>query len=57
LGSSGAIGKEDQGPDAGATVHGPLRQAWWLQPHAAEELAELLALGVVKAEAIPSEDV
>jgi hypothetical protein len=40
----------------GAAVHGgPLRKASWLQPHAAEELAELLALGVVNAEAIAAE--
>jgi hypothetical protein len=34
-----------------------MRKGWRLASFAAEDLAELLALAVVKAEAIPSEDV
>jgi hypothetical protein len=48
-------GKKIKGPTRAQQLTGPLRKGWWLQPHAAEELAELLALGVVNAEAIAAE--
>jgi hypothetical protein len=45
-------GGKIKGPTRAQQFTGPLRKGWWLQAHAAEELAELLALAVVKAEAI-----
>jgi len=46
-----ATGRRWRGP-TGELYTGPLRRGWWLQPHTADELAELLALAVVKAEAV-----
>jgi hypothetical protein len=45
-------GRKIRGPTRAHQFTGPLRKGWWLQPHAAEELAELMALAVVKAKAI-----
>jgi hypothetical protein len=45
-------GRKISGPTRAQQVTGPLRRGWWLQPHTAEALAELLALAVVKAEAV-----
>ena len=41
-----------RGPVHSEQYVGPLRRGWRLGPGAAEELAELLALAVVKADAI-----
>jgi hypothetical protein len=43
-------GREIKGPLQ--TYVGPLRKGWRLSPLVAEELAELLAFAVVKAEAV-----
>jgi hypothetical protein len=46
------MGRKIKGPMRPQQYTGPLRRGWWLQPHAADALSELLALAVVKAEAI-----
>jgi hypothetical protein len=56
-GSRGTYGMEDQGAYAGRSSSlGRYGRAGCLQPHAAEELSELLALTVVKAEGISAND-
>jgi hypothetical protein len=45
-------GRALRGPTHAEQYVGPLRKGWRLGPGAAEELAELLALAVVKAESI-----
>src|SRR3989442_11747000 len=40
------------GPLRPAQYIGPLKRGWWLEPRTAEELAELLARGVVIAEGV-----
>jgi hypothetical protein len=48
-------GRQIKGPLRPEQYVGPLRKGWRLGPGAAEELADLLALAVVKAEAIAEE--
>jgi hypothetical protein len=47
-----ATGRKIRGPTRPQQFTGPTRRGFWLQPFAADELGELLALAVVKAEAL-----
>jgi hypothetical protein len=47
-----ATGRKLKGPMPAQQYTGPLRRGWWLQPSAAEGLADLLARAVVAAEMI-----
>ncbi len=48
-------GRKIRAPTRAQQSTGPLRKGWWLQLHTADELAEPMALAVVKAEAIAAE--
>jgi hypothetical protein len=51
-GRAALAGRKLRGPARSEQYSGPLKRGWWLEPHTADELAELLALAVVKAEIV-----
>jgi hypothetical protein len=50
-GRAAMTGRKIKGPMPAQQYTGPLRRGWWMQPSAAEQLSDLLARGVIAAEA------
>jgi hypothetical protein len=51
-GRAALAGRKLRGPARSEQYSGPLKRGWWLEPHSADDLSELLALAVVEAEAL-----